>query len=122
MAPLIVRRLPASSLVEVTIASVILVVVFSLALASLARLALSGPSQLQLRSQQVVGRVAAETIRRRTWQSSGWREGGIDLTRDVRTDPEASYLINLRITATVGGREMARLQQLVYAPPATASP
>ena len=115
-------RLPASSLVEVTVASVVLVVMLSLALASLARLAQSGPSQLQLRSQLLVGRVAAETIRQRTWQSRSWHEGVVELTREVQTFPRAPYLVNLRITAVVGGREMAHLQQLVYAPPTVAAP
>ena len=122
MAALRVHRLRASSLVEVTIASVILVVMLSLALASLARLAQSGPSQLQLRSQLLVGRVAAETVRQRTWQPRSWREGGIDLTQEVHLFPEAPYLVNLRITAVVGGREVAHLQQLVYAPPPVAAP
>lgn len=122
MAALTARRLPASSLIEVTVASVILVIVFSLALASLARLAKSGPGQLQLRSQLLVGRVAAETIRQRTWQPRSWRESGVELTREVHRYPEAPNLVNLRITAVVGGREMARLQQLIYAPPPTAAP
>jgi hypothetical protein len=111
------RRLPASSLVEVTVASVILVLVFSLALGSLARLSVSGPQQLQLRGRQLVGRVAAETIRQQTWQSSSWREGSVELAREVSTSPQAPYLFTLRVTATVRGREIARLQQLVYAPP-----
>lgn len=122
MAPLARRRLPASSLVEVTVASVILVLVFSLALASLARLAISGPQQLQLKGAQLVGRVAAETIRQRDWRSHAWRVGRVDLTQEVRTSPEAPYLVTLRITAAVDGREIARLHQLVYAPPRPASP
>ena len=116
------RRLSASSLVEVTIASVILVVMLSLTLASLARLAQSGPSQLQLRSQLLVGRVAAETIRQRTWQARSWREGNVELSQEVHISSEAPYLVNLRITAVVGGREMAHLQQLIYAPPPAAAP
>ena len=51
MAALRFCRLPASSLVEVTVASVILVLVFGLALGSLARLSVSGPSQLALRGR-----------------------------------------------------------------------
>jgi hypothetical protein len=114
MAALSVRRLPASSLLEVTVAAAILVLVFSLALGSLARLALTGPSQLQLRGQQLVGRVAAETIRQRDWRTETWREGKVDLNREVRPDPAAPHLLHLRITATVREREIAHLQQLVY--------
>jgi len=122
MAALTVRRLSASSLVEVTVASVVLVVVFSLALASLARLAVSGPRQLQVRGQQLVGRVAAETIRHRQWQAREWREAGLNLEQTIQRYPEAPYLVNLRITAGAGGHEIARWQQLVYAPPSTPSP
>ncbi|GAB3879821.1 hypothetical protein GCM10028824_43950 [Hymenobacter segetis] len=117
MASLSRRRLVASSLVEVTVASVILVLVFSLAMASLTRLVVSGPQRLPLRARQVVARVAAETIRDRTWQSRVWHEGALELEQVVSTSPQAPYLITLRITAAVRGHEMAHLQQLVYAPP-----
>lgn len=117
MASLIFRRLPASSLVEVTVASVILVLVFGLALASLARLAVSGPSQLHLRGQQVVARAAAETVRQRDWRSRTWRQGVLELQQEVTSSPGAPHLFNLRITANAAGREIARWQELVYAPP-----
>lgn len=117
MATLTPRRLPASSLIEVTVASVILVLVFGLALGSLARLSVSGPPQLVVRGRQVVARAAAETIRQRAWQSRTWHEGSLDLEREVSTTAQAPHLFNLRITAAVRGREIARLQQLVYAPP-----
>lgn len=116
------RRLAASSLVEVTVASVLLVIVFSLALGSLARLAVSGPRQLQLRGQQLVGHLAAETIRHRQWQGRTWREAGLDLEQTVQRYPDAPYLVNLRITAGAGGHELARWQQLVYAPPIAPAP
>jgi hypothetical protein len=122
MAALTPRRLLASSLVEVTVASVILVLVFGLALASLTRLASSGPQQLQLRGQQLVARAAAETIRRREWQARTWREGVVDLSQEVLPTPESPGLFNLRITATVRGREIARLHQLIYAPAPPTTP
>jgi hypothetical protein len=116
------RRLPASSLVEVTVASTILVLVFGLALASLTRLASSGPQQLQLRTQQLVARTAAETIRHREWQTRTWREGSVELAQEVLPTPQAPGLFTLRITATVRGREIARFHQLVYAPSSSAAP
>ena len=122
MAALVRSRLPASSLVEVTVASVILVLLFSLALASMARLSVSGPQQLPLRAQQMVARAAAETIRQRTWHDRSWREGDVELTQEISTTPEAPYLYNLRLTAVVRGREIAHFQQFIYAPPLPASP
>ena|GEM_PF-6718243 len=120
MAALTPRRLPASTLVEVTVAAAILVVVFGLALGSLARLSVSGPQQLQLRGQQLAVRVAAETVRTRAWRDYRWHEGTIELSREVDFDPEEPHLLTLRITATAGGRQLAHLQQLVYAPPVPA--
>lgn len=116
-------RLPASSLVEVTVATVILVLVFGLALGSFARLSLTGPRQLHLRGQQLVARLAAETVRQHAWHSISRREGVVELTQEVLPyAPQVPHLWRLRITASVRGREIARLQQLVYAPPRTPSP
>ena len=115
-------RLPASSLVEVTVATAILVLVLGLALGSFARLSLTGPRQLQLRGQQLVAHLAAETVRQQAWHASSRREGIIDLEQEVSPYPRVPHLWQLRITAAVRGREIARLQQLVYAPPHAPTP
>lgn len=118
MATLVPRRLKASSLLEVTVATAILVLVFGLALGSLTRLTLTGPRQLQLRGQQLVAHVAAETIRQQAWYARTWQEGGLEITREVPPSLAAPRLLTLRITASAADKPVARLQQLVYVSPA----
>jgi hypothetical protein len=115
-------RLPASSLVEVTVATTILVLVFGLALGSFARLSLTGPRQFQLRGQQLVGSLAAETVRQHAWHAISRREGVIALEQEVLPYARVPHLWQLRVTASVRGREIARLQQLIYAPSHVAAP
>ena len=111
------RRLPASSLLEVVVATTILVLVFGLALASLTRLTLTGPRQRQLRGQQLVAHAAAVTIREQAWHARTWREAGFELTQEVTLSPATPTLLTLRITAEAAGQSVAQLQQLVYVPP-----
>jgi hypothetical protein len=110
-------RLPASSLLEVTIATAILVLVFGLALGSLARLTLTGPRQLELRARLLLAHEAAETIRQRTWYARRWQQDGLEIEREVVPDPASSQLISLRLTATTQGRQVAKFRQLIYALP-----
>lgn len=116
------RRLPASSLLEVTVATAILVLVFGLALGSLARLTLTGPRQLELRGRQLVAHLAAETIRQRAWHARFWREDGLDIEQEVTPSPTTPRLLTLRLTASAQGRPIARFQQLVYDVPESTTP
>ena len=116
------RRLPASSLLEVTMATAILVLVFGLALGSLSRLALTGPRQLELRGQLLLAHQAAETSRQHAWHARTWRQEGLDLEQEVIPDPVAPHLLTLRLTATAQGRPVARLQQLIYVPADSLTP
>lgn len=119
---IIIRRLPASSLLEVTVATAILVLVFGLALGSLARLTLTGPRQLELRGRQLVTHLAAETIRQRAWHARFWREDGLDIEQEVTPNPTMPRLLTLRLTASAQGRLVAQFQQLVYDAPEPATP
>lgn len=122
MAALKLRRLPASSLLEVTVATVILVLLFGLALGSLTRLTSTGPRQLELRGQQLVAHVAAATIRQQAWHARNWHEEGLDLSQEVTPDPTAPRLLTLRVTASANGKILARYQQLVYVIAETPTP
>ena len=122
MAQVSIRRLPASSLLEVTVATTILVLILGLALGSLARLTLTGPRQLQLRGQQLVAHLAAETIRQQAWHARSWREGSLDIEREVTPSATTPQLLTLRITALAQGRPVAQLQQLVYVPAPAPTP
>lgn len=116
MGTLVQQRLPASSLVEVTVASVILVLMLGLALGSMARLAVTGPQHLRVRAQQLVARVATETIREHHWQTQAWQEGALGIVRDVRPYPQVPYLYELRVVASAHEHEVAHYQQLIYDP------
>jgi hypothetical protein len=109
------HRLAASSLLEVTVATAILVLVFGLVLGSLARLAYTGPRQLALRGQLLLAHQAAETIRQRAWHARTWRQDGLDIDQEILPDSTTPHLLTLRLTATAQGRPVARLHQLVYA-------
>jgi hypothetical protein len=117
-----IRRLPASSLLEITVATAILVLVFGLALGSLARLTLTGPRQLELRGRQLVTYLAAETIRERAWHARFWHEDGLDIEQEVTPSPTAPHLLTLRLTASAQGRPIAHFNQLVYDAPAPTTP
>ena len=78
--------------------------------------------QLGLRGQQLVARLAAESVRQHAWHPRSRREGVVDLEQEVRPYGRVPHLWRLRVTASVRGREIARLQQLVYAPPPAPSP
>lgn len=117
MAPLRFRfhRLPAASLLEVTVATAILVLVFGLALGSLARLTVTGPRQLELRGRLLLTREAAITARERAFFARTWQQDGLTLTRDVTPYPAIPHLLVLHLTATAGNRPVAQLRQLIYA-------
>jgi hypothetical protein len=118
----LVRRLPASSLLEVTVATAILVLVFGLALGSLARLTLTGPRQLELRGRQLVVYYAAETIRQRAWHARSWYEDGLAIEQEVTPSPTTPHLLTLRLRASAQGKTVSQLQQLVYDAPEPATP
>lgn len=108
------KRIRASSLVEVTVAAVILVVIFSLALAICARLALSGPNRHKLQAQQLVHREAMETIRTKVWHARTRAVGPIDLEQQVSAYRNNRELLNLRIEARQNGHLLASYQELIY--------
>jgi hypothetical protein len=108
------HRLPASSLLEVTVATAILVLVFGLALGSLVRLTLTGPRQLELRGRQLVAHLAAETIRQRAWHARFWHREGLDIEQEISANSTVPHLLTLRLTASAQGRPVVRFQQLVY--------
>jgi hypothetical protein len=118
----LMRRLPASSLLEVTVATAILVLVFGLALGSLARLTLTGPRQLELRGRQLVAHYAAETSRQRAWHARSWEEEGLVIEQEVIPSPTIPHLLTLRLTASAHGQQVTQLQQLVYDTPTTPTP
>ncbi len=111
------HRLSAASLLEVTVATAILVLVFGLALGSLVRLAATGPRQLELRGRLLLAHEAAVTVRERAFFARAWRQDGLDLTREVAPHPTTPHLLLLHLTATAGRRPVAQLRQLVYALP-----
>jgi len=117
-----VRRLPASSLLEVTVATVILVLVFGLAMGSLTRLTLTGPRQLELRSRQLVAHLAAETIREQAWHVRQWQEAGLLIEQEVIPSSDNQHLLTLRLTATAQGHRITRFQQLIYVHARISSP
>jgi len=109
-------RLRASSLVEVTVAVTILVLVFGLALMSFANLARTGPSITRLRAEQLTQQLAAETLRTHLWLNQATERGGFTLTQTITPFPSNPELIELEITARIGERDYSRYRQLVYAP------
>lgn len=112
------KRIPASSIVEITVAAVILVLVFSLALAICARLAQHGPSQRQQRGQQLVQELAATTLRSRAWHDQTTVVGSFTLERVVapyqRGQPS---LLHLQVRALDQEQKvLAQYQQVIYVP------
>ena len=111
------QRLPASSLVEVTVAAAILVIVFGLALAVYARLLHQGPAPRQLRARQLVQDRATRTIRARQWLNQTEEVGPILLEQTITPALNRPHLYQLRVDALVQDSVLATYQELVYAPP-----
>ena len=110
------KRLPASSLVEVTVAAVILVIVFSLALAVCARLVRQGPGPRQLMVRQLVQERAARTIRSHKIQSSSETVGDISLEQTLTPVTNHAHLYRLQVEARLQDSVLTTYQELVYLP------
>ncbi|MBO0361132.1 hypothetical protein J0X19_24450 [Hymenobacter sp. BT186] len=110
------EKVAASSLVEITVAAIILVLVFTLSLAVCARLVHYGPSQRQVKYQQVVQQAAAATIRTHSWHSRTTQVGTITLEQEVHPYRGNRHLLQLRVQAIERDKVMASCQQLVYSP------
>jgi hypothetical protein len=114
------KRLPASSLVEVTVAAAILVIVFGLALAVCGRLLRQGPSPRQLYAWQLAQALATQTIRRGEWIQKTVDAGELLLEQRVQRYQSRPYLYQLQVQALAQDSVLATYQELVYAPPADA--
>jgi ABC-type amino acid transport system permease subunit len=111
-----VKRLPASSLVEVTVAAAILVLVFGLALGVCARLVRHGPGPQQLQARQLVQERAAQTIRAQQWQNRTDKVGHILIEQTITPALNRPHLYQLHVVALVQDSVIASHQALVYSP------
>jgi len=111
------KRLSASSLVEITVAAVILVLVFTLALTICAQLGQHHPAQRQLRGQQLVQQLAATTIRTHAWYAKTTMVGPITLERIVSPYQGKPHLLQLQIQAMEQDEIIAHYQEVIYVPP-----
>jgi hypothetical protein len=105
-----------SSILEVTVATILMVSVFSIALLTYLNVVSSSPQLRKLKYEAYVIQVAEESVNNKTFVNSEWKDGGVDIYKNIETYKGNSKLILINIKAKDGlGKIIAECNLLTYA-------
>lgn len=113
MAKLILKRLPASTLVEVLISMVIIMAVFVVAIGIYTKVTQSGFSFSRIEAQQQMKKIMAESIENKDWEDAVITVDSIEYKKNV--NPYAGYtdLLLITIDASQQGRKLGVLKLIL---------
>ena len=113
MGQLISRKIRASSLLEVLIAMVIIMIVFSLAIGIYAKVTASGFSLSDKQIEQEMQRIVAESKKTGDWRDDTFTSGDITYRKAVGRYKDYSDLYLLEVEALKAGKSVGRVREIV---------
>lgn len=108
-------KIKAATLLEVIVAMVVIMIVFTLATGIFANIIKSSPSVKQHHVNALLAQVIAESITKQNWKDETITVDSMILQKTVKPYQDYADLLQIQVVATERGQEIAALNQIVKA-------
>ena len=113
MAKLMLKRIQASTLLEVIISMVIIMAVFVVAMGIYTKVTLSGISLSKIKAQHYMKRIIDESIQNRDWEDAVSVDDSIEYKKSVSVYAGYEDRILITVEAVQQGRSLGDIKQIV---------
>lgn len=107
------KKVNASTLMEVLIAMVIIMIVFSIAIAIYGRISNSGVSVNQAKAGEAIEAMIRQTVSNRNYKDEEFDRDGIHYTKTLNAYKEQDDLLQITISAEQNGKILAVHKQVI---------
>lgn len=106
-------KVPASTLLEVLVSMLIIMIVFSIAIGIYTRITSSQLSLSSRKAQQYMQRILAESKENKNWSDETLFADSISYKKTITDYPGYSDLLLISIQAEQNGKELAEMKEIV---------